>query len=520
MADAPRPELARHFRHGAGAPVGPGDVRVHRRRGQHPCLHRARPGVRRRDARDARPDPRGGCCARRRGGQDRGRRRVPCLPRCDRCRPCAARDAGTSRPGAGRRAVAADPRGRPHRARPNPSTATTWHWPCTSPPESPRQRAQVRCWSPTASSKMSTPPPWAELRPVDVGVFELKDVREPMQLWRIAGDDAAPASHPGPEDERRPRSLQLRREGGRARRARPPHSTLQGLVTMVGPGGVGKTRLVSEYAVRNASDRADGIWMVELAPLTNADQVIAAVALTLGLSGSPTSETVAAELARRGKPLLILDNCEHLADAVADLTAELLRMYPVLSVVATSREALDVEGERIQRLSPLGVSEPTDGKGGGALAAAEELFLSRAQVAGGTVPQDDLPVVTEICRLLDGLPLAVELAAPRAASMPPRELLAELEHGGLQLRRRGGAQRQRNLDSLVGWSLDLLDAAHRNALLVLSVFPGRFTGEMARQVMDDRRRSSAGGRRRTRPSFASRPGRRPTIGCSSPFGTW
>ena len=326
-------------------------------------------------------------------------------------------------------------------------------------------------------------PNLVELGPVDVGVFELKDVREPMQLWRVAGDSAAPRATPA-----RRTNVAVAHSSFVGREVELDELgrllDTPGLVTVVGPGGVGKTRLVSEYAVRNASDRADGIWMVELAPVTSADQVIAAVALTLGLSGLPTSESVAAELARRGKPLLILDNCEHLADAVADATAELLRMHPVLSVVATSREALDVQGERIQRLSPLGVSEPTHGKGGGALAAAEELFLSRAQTAGGTVSQDDLPVVAQICRLLDGLPLAVELAAPRAASMPPRELLPELERGGLQLRRRGGAQRQRNLNSLVGWSLDLLDAAHRSALLVLSVFPGRFTGEMARQVME------------------------------------
>ena len=118
------------------------------------------------------------------------------------------------------------------------------------------------------------------------------------------------------------------------------------------------------------------------------------------------------------------------------------------------------------------------------MSAAEELFLSRAQTAGGSVPGDDLAVVTDICQLLDGLPLAVELAAARAAYMSPHDLLAELQPGDFQLRRRGGAQRQRSLEALVGWSLDLLDPEHRDALLVLSVFPGRFTSDMARHVLD------------------------------------
>ena len=101
-----------------------------------------------------------------------------------------------------------------------------------------------------------------------------------------------------------------------------------GLVTIVGPGGVGKTRLVSEYAVRNAPERVGGVWMVELAHLTTPDQVPAAVALTLGLSGPQTPEGLATELARRGAPLLILDNCEHVADTVADLIAEVMLLQP------------------------------------------------------------------------------------------------------------------------------------------------------------------------------------------------
>ena len=320
----------------------------------------------------------------------------------------------------------------------------------------------------------------AEARPAEVGVFELKDIAEPMQLWRLAGDDAAPRATPARRTNvALPHSSFVSREVELDELDRLLGTA--GLVTLVGPGGVGKTRLVSEYAVRHAPDRADGIWLVELAPLTGPEQVLAAVALTLGLSGSPAPERLAAELARRGSPLLILDNCEHVADAAAELVAELLLLRPELSVVATSREPLEVDGERVQRLLPLAVSDQPDA---GRPLAAEQLFLSRARQAGGEVPEDEIAVITDICQLLDGLPLAVELAAARAGFLSPRDLLAELQNGGLQLRRRGGVERQRSLDALVGWSLDLLDRPHRDALLVLSVFPGRFTSDMARPVLE------------------------------------
>ncbi len=322
-----------------------------------------------------------------------------------------------------------------------------------------------------------------DARPVDVGVFELKDIREPTQLWRIAGDEAPPRATPV-----RRTNVALAHSSfvGRDLELDELHRLLgsAGLVTVVGPGGVGKTRLVSEYAVRNAPTRADGIWMVELAHLTTPDQVPATVALALGLSGTPSPESLAAEVTRRGAPLLIIDNCEHLADAAADLIADLLRLVPGLSVVATSREPLDVDGELVQRVAPLTVSESAAAVTVAAMSPAEELFLSRAQAAGGAVRPEDLAVVSDICQLLDGLPLAVELAAARVAYQSPPDLLAELRHGDLHLRRRGGAQRQRSLEALVGWSLDLLDAPHRDALLVLSVFPGRFTRDMARHVLD------------------------------------
>ncbi len=304
---------------------------------------------------------------------------------------------------------------------------------------------------------------------VDVGSFELKDIQEPMRLWRIAGDDAAPRATP---TRRTNVAEPFTRFVGREVEIDELDRLLQdpGLVSVVGAGGMGKTRLLSEYAIRRAPDLDGGIWLVELASVTTPDQVAAAVAHALGVSGLPTTATLAAELRRRGEPLLVLDNCEHVADAAAELVGELFAELPRLRVLATSREPLDVEGERVQRLGPL--TTPTS------------LFADRAEAAGGHLTTDDAEVVTEICDLLDGLPLAVELAAARTATLPPRELLEALRQGQIELRRRGGPERQRSLESLVGWSLDLLDDPHRDALRVLSVVPDRFTGEMGRRLLE------------------------------------
>ncbi len=303
---------------------------------------------------------------------------------------------------------------------------------------------------------------------VDVGSFELKDLQEPMRLWRIAGDDAQPRATP---TRRTNVAEPLTRFVGREVEIDELDRLVSepGLVTVVGAGGMGKTRLLSEYAVRRAPDLDAGIWMVELASVTTPDQVMAAVAQALGVSGQPSIEQLTAELRRRGEPLLMLDNCEQVADAAAELVGELLAGLPRLRLLATSREPLDVEGERVQRLGPL--TTPTS------------LFVDRATAAGGHLASEDAEVVAEICDLLDGLPLAVELAAARTASLPPRELLQALRQGQIELRRRGGPERQRSLESLVGWSLDLLDGPHRDALQVLSVVPDRFTVEMARSLL-------------------------------------
>jgi non-specific serine/threonine protein kinase len=194
---------------------------------------------------------------------------------------------------------------------------------------------------------------------------------------------------------------------------------------------------------------------------------------------------VISEINRRGELVLVLDNCEHVLDMVADLVTSLLDGCASLRLLCTSREPLDIEGEHVVRLSPLATSQAgTRGPDGAAGAGdAEVLFRSRAEAAGAVVPPGEQASVIELCELLDGLPLALELAAARAPLMPVRSLLDGLKERDIPLSRRGGEARQRSLDSVVSWSLKLLEPADCDALFALAVFPGRFTAEMAEAIL-------------------------------------
>ncbi|KRA28067.1 MULTISPECIES: ATP-binding protein [unclassified Nocardioides] len=312
---------------------------------------------------------------------------------------------------------------------------------------------------------------------VDLGAFDLKDIREPVRLWRACGDSTSPRATPARHTNvAEPLTSFL----GRQQELEELDLLLgtPGLVSVVGPGGTGKTRLVSEYALSRASGRPSGIWLVQLASLTGPGQLLGTMTTAAGFPGTTTVSAFADELARRGDPILVLDNCEHLVDSVADLVHDLLVEARSLRILVTSREPLEVPGERVLRLRPLATGRPGDGS-----AVADDLFIARARSAGASLGPSDRDVVRDISLLLDGLPLAVELAAARVGMLPPTDLLANLRQGRVALRQRGGPARQRNLESLVGWSLDLLDDRHRDALRVLSVIPDRFSASMAVELL-------------------------------------
>jgi predicted ATPase/DNA-binding SARP family transcriptional activator len=246
------------------------------------------------------------------------------------------------------------------------------------------------------------------------------------------------------------------------------------LVTIAGVGGVGKTRLAAELAAELGDRFPDGVWWCELAPVALPADVTGAVADAVGFEpvlGTAGLDRAAEHLASR-RGLLVLDNCEHVLDGAAEVAERLLAACPDVRVLATSRAPLGVDGEEVLRLAglelPAGGRPPEVGA-----SAAVALFLDRARAAGAVLdPGSQLDAVAEICRRLDGLPLAIELAAGRARSLTPADIAARLDElfGLLKVSGRRAAPRHRTLEAAIDWSYRLLDEPQRRLFERLSVF--------------------------------------------------
>lgn len=260
------------------------------------------------------------------------------------------------------------------------------------------------------------------------------------------------------------------------------------LVTLVGPGGVGKTRLATETA--RAASYPDGVQLIELAPLPAGDarvaeQVLGALGAheAAGTTVSPADRLVTA--LRHRQLLLVLDNCEHVIEPVAELVARLRRDVPGVSVLATSREPLGLTGELLWEVPPLPV--PDDGDLDAVRrSAAARLFVARAaaQQRGFHLDRQTATAVAQLCRRLDGLPLALELAATRVRALGVRGVVDRLDDRFrlLTTAQRDVPPRQRTLTAVIGWSWDLLDESDRVVLAQLAVFPDGCTPEAAEQV--------------------------------------
>lgn len=264
------------------------------------------------------------------------------------------------------------------------------------------------------------------------------------------------------------RESELRSVGEMARRAR--------LVTLTGPGGVGKTRTAIEFARAQTRKRADGVWLVDLAAVAAAEDVAAATMRVLdirGAAGDSTTEVVRRYLADRDA-LLLLDNCEHVLDACAELSTVLLGACPKLRIVATSREPLGISGEAVWRLEPLRPEH------------AYRLFVERARERSPElVPDDETEAAIHgICARIDHLPLGIELAAARVSIMSPPEILASLDAhlGDLGRPRRSTSARHRSVRAAVDWSYQLLDPAEQAAFWSLAMFVDGFDADAARAV--------------------------------------
>jgi len=252
-----------------------------------------------------------------------------------------------------------------------------------------------------------------------------------------------------------------------------------GVVTLVGAGGVGKTRLALEIAHTVSANLPGGVWFVDLAPVSGPAGVATAMCQALDLPAGPSGAVEELERAVAGglQGLIVVDNCEHVLDAAADVVAMVLRRSTSITMLATSRQPLDVEGERVWPVHPLPIG--VAGSGG-----AVDLFLRRAADGGGSVAPDEHASVGAICQHLDGLPLAVELAAARVRALGADGLLASLRErlDGLTGGRRAPARHQ-TLRAAVEWSLDLLDARQRLGFALLSVFAGEFDLRAAETVL-------------------------------------
>jgi predicted ATPase/DNA-binding CsgD family transcriptional regulator len=259
------------------------------------------------------------------------------------------------------------------------------------------------------------------------------------------------------------------------------------LVTVTGPGGAGKTRLACEVAWRVAGRFADGTWLAELTPVDDPALVAATVLAALGVPEQPgvsVAEVLARVLARQ-QLLLVVDNCEHLIGEAAQLCAGLLAACDDVRVLATSREPLRVAGEARYRLGPLALP---DGEGlvGGVGSEAVALFADRARRADARFALDEQtgPAVAKIVTRLDGMPLAIELAAARVEALGVAQLAARLDDrfGLLTSGDRLAPSRHRSLAATVGWSYGLLEEDERRVFRAVSVFPGPFTLEAAEAV--------------------------------------
>jgi non-specific serine/threonine protein kinase len=261
------------------------------------------------------------------------------------------------------------------------------------------------------------------------------------------------------------------------------------LITVTGPGGVGKSRLALRAAAAAAPGFADGVCLVELSALREPGLLVHTVAGALGLpeqSQGAHLEAVLADLSDRHL-LLILDTCEHLIDACAMFAEAVVARAARVTLLATSREPLDVSGENACPVAPLPVPRQADGDVDAIAGTAVELFLERAAAAvpGFTAATDDLPDVIRLCQRLDGIPLAIELAAVRLRALPLDELASRLDQrlALLTSGQRGG--RHRTLRDAISWSHDLCTPAEQAMWARLAVFAGPFTMSAAEEVCAD-----------------------------------
>jgi predicted ATPase/class 3 adenylate cyclase len=325
---------------------------------------------------------------------------------------------------------------------------------------------------------------------VDLGEHRLRDLARPVRIFQLTGPGLRREFPPLRTLEAFAGNLpvQLSSFVGRTDELAGLAAAVRGsaLVTVTGPGGVGKTRLAVRVAADLLPSFADGAWLCELAAAGDGETMAQAVLAALRVqprAGLSVAGSIVEFLRTRSALLLVLDNCEHLLGPAAELAADILRGCPGVRILATSRQALGVGGEQVFGLGPLSLPPPDAGMAAAAASEAVSLFVQRAAAMRGdfALGPANIAAVSEICRHLDGIPLAIELAAARVAALSPAEIAGLLDER-FRLLTRGRADaagRQQTLQATVEWSYALLGEADRRVFDCLGVFPASFDAEAA-----------------------------------------
>ena len=326
----------------------------------------------------------------------------------------------------------------------------------------------------------------------DMGERRLKDIVRPEHIYQVAARDLLSEFPPLTTLETINHNLpaQLTSFIGREEEIVEAREVLASarILTFIGPGGTGKTRLSLQVASEQIPEFKDGVWLVELAQLSDATYILSAIASTFHLrelQGAPLLDTVTDYL--RGKQLLLLlDNCEHLIETCAGLSEHFLRACPKLKIITSSREALGIAGETVYRVPSLSLPPDLEDLADLMHYEATRLFVERAGKAnpGFTLTKDNAPYVIQICRHLDGIPLAIELAAARVKMFTPQQIAERLGDRFKLLT--GGSRtalpRQQTLRALIDWSYLTLNEIEQSVLRFLAVFSGGWTFEAAEAV--------------------------------------
>jgi predicted ATPase/class 3 adenylate cyclase len=317
----------------------------------------------------------------------------------------------------------------------------------------------------------------------EMGTHQLKDLSQPERVAALVAAglraDAPPLRSLSTMANNLPQHLTpiIGREREALEIERALHESR--VVSIAGAGGIGKTRIALQVAANAVDDFDDGVWFADLAPIADPALVAGTVASAAGFELPANQEPLAALAAtlKTQRCLLVLDNCEHVMHSAAQLAETIVRLCPHVSILATTRERLGIPGESVYRLDTLDD------------ASAVALFVVRAQAADQrfALSSGDVAVVTDICRRLDGIALAIELAAARVRLLPPKALLGKLDERFRLLT--GGSRtalpRQQTMRALIDWSYDLLSEDERTVFRRLGVFAGGFTIDAASEAVAD-----------------------------------